>query len=174
MPILKKTRNGLIAAIAAGAMISATAVPAQAWGKKEQNLLKGLAAAAIVGAMIMNSRQGQAQTTRQGWQPAPAPTYRSPAPRYESPARYEPPATPRYRSGIHDTAAARAFNALSLSERKLVQTRLADWDYYHGAIDGTFGPMTYRAVSSYATDTTGTAQLETTAGAFGFYDSIIR
>lgn len=169
--MLPKFRNAAIAAVAAASMISASAVPAQAWGEKEQNLLAGLTAAAIVGTLIMKNRDRQPAATQQYYQPR----YQAPRQTYTAPARYQEPSyQPTYRSGIHATAAAQAFNRLPASERRAVQARLANWGYYHGGIDGAFGPQTYRAVTAYAGDTSGTSQLSTIAGAYDFYTTLIR
>ena len=171
--MLLNIRNTAIAAVASLSMISATAVPANAWSEKEQNLLLGLSVAAIAGAVIMNNnKKRQAQATAQrSYQPQ----YRAPRQTYSQPARYqEPRYQPTYQSSVHSTPAAQAFNRLPDYERRAIQSRLSSWGYYSGGIDGTFGPQTYRAVTAYAGDTQGTRQLNTVAGAHDLYGQLLR
>jgi peptidoglycan hydrolase-like protein with peptidoglycan-binding domain len=50
---------------------------------------------------------------------------------------------------------------------------LAQWGYYRGGIDGSFGPGTYSAVVAYARDEGQGRNIGSTAGAFGVYDGLI-
>ena len=59
------------------------------------------------------------------------------------------------------------------AQRRAIQSRLRAFGYYNGRLDGAFGPGTYRAVVAYARDSGGERQLQTQAGAFGIYDSLI-
>ena len=59
------------------------------------------------------------------------------------------------------------------SARRAIQSRLANAGYYNGGIDGSFGPMTYRAILAIAGDSTGTDQVGTMSGALEFYDAIL-
>lgn len=173
--MLPNVRRTAIATLAVLSLAATTAVPAQAWGEKEQNLVKGLAAAAIIGAVIMNNRKSQPAATQSYRQPQYQPQYQAPRQTYQTPARYQEPSyQPSYRSGIYASPAAQAFNGLSAEERRAVQVRLSNWGYYHGGIDGAFGPQTHRAIMAYAGDTQGTNQLSTVAGAYDFYGQLIR
>lgn len=173
--MLPNVRRTTISGIAALSLAMTAAAPAHAWGKKEQDLVKGLAAAAIIGAVILNNRNSQPATTQRYTQPQ----YQPPAQTYSAPASYQQPTyqptyqQPSYQSGIYSSPAAQAFNRLSAHERRAVQTRLSNWGYYHGGIDGSFGPQTHRAIMAYAGDTQGTNQLSTTAGAYDFYAQLI-
>ncbi|SPH24163.1 hypothetical protein DEA8626_03212 [Defluviimonas aquaemixtae] len=163
--MLHKSRTAATAAVLIAALAAA---PAHAWGKKEQNLLKGLAAAAIVGTIIYQSRNNSPAARSYSTQPR---YYAAPASRtYQEPTRYKP--APK--SSVYSTPAARAFNSYTASERRLIQSRMTDAGYYHGGIDGAFGPMTYRATKALAGDTTGTDQIATVSGAYEFYDLLIR
>ncbi len=173
LPTIRKTATAAIAALSLAAALPA---PAHAWGEKEQNALAALAVAGVVGTLIYKDQQRKkAGVSRQYVAPryqAPAPVYRAPAyqePAYREPARYQPDQD----SGIYSTAAARAFNSYTHEERRRIQSRLAGAGYYHGGIDGAFGPMTYRAIMAIAGDSTGTDQVSTMRGAFEFYDTLL-
>ena len=56
---------------------------------------------------------------------------------------------------------------------RAIQRNLRAWGYYHGSIDGSFGPGTYRAVQAFARDEGALASLNTTAGAYSLYDGLI-
>ncbi len=170
LPKLRTTATAIAATLSLGLTMPA---PAHAWGEKEQNALAAITAAGIIGTLVYqnNKRRASGPINR-----APSyyqPTYQQPTyqqPRYQEPARYQAPAS----SGLYATPAARAFNGLPAGERRLVQSRLAGWGYYHGGIDGAFGPQTYRAITAYAGDTAGTDQISTVAGAYDFYTQLIR
>lgn len=178
LPTIRKTATAAIAALSLAAALPA---PAHAWGEKEQNALAALAVAGVVGTLIYKDQQRKkAGVSRQYLAPRyqePAPVYRAPVyrapvyrePAYREPARYQPDRD----SGIYATAAARAFNSYTPEERRRIQSRLAGAGYYQGGIDGTFGPMTYRAIMAIAGDSTGTDQVSTMRGAFEFYDTLL-
>ncbi len=166
LPSLKTT---FVAAVTALSVALSTAAPAHAWGKNEQNFLKGVAATVIVGALLKDAQRRN--------QPAPQP-------RYEE--HYQPRHQPRYEEehrttgrvvgtngSVYRTTAAQAFNAYGHQERRAIQSRLRSYGYYTGGIDGAFGPGTYRAIVAYARDAGGEGQLRNRAGAFGIYDSLI-
>ncbi|MGB3315194.1 MAG: hypothetical protein WBB85_12340, partial [Albidovulum sp.] len=133
--MLLNIRNTAIAAVASLSMISASAVPANAWSEKEQNLLLGATVAAIAGAVILNNnkkRQAQAAPVQRTYQPqykAPRKT-RSQKARYQEPRYQEPRYQPTYQSGVYSTPAAQAFNRLPVYERRAIQSRLSSWGYY--------------------------------------------
>lgn len=169
LPNIRKTATAAIAALSIAAAMPA---PAFAWGEKEQNALAAIVAAGVIGTLIMQDqkRRKAAPVARAPVQTVP--TYYQPrydAPRYTAPSRYEP-AQP---SGLYATPAARAFNSYGPTERRRIQSRLAEAGYYRGGIDGAFGPMTYRAILAIAGDSTGTDQLDSMAGAYEFYDTIL-
>lgn len=176
LPKLSSARTTAIASVTALAIALTSAAPAQALGRNERNFLKGVAATLIIGALINNQSHAR---------PAPAPEpQRRYVPRDD---RYQPrqdhyqprhdqPAAGRVigsQSSVYSTHAARAFNSLSLPERRLVQSRLRAYGYYAGSIDGAFGPGTYGALVAYARDTSGERQLSTVAGAYGVLDSLL-
>lgn len=174
LPTIRKTATAAIAALSLAAALPA---PAHAWGEKEQNALAALAVVGVVGTLLYKDQQRKRAggVSRQYVAPRyqePAPVYRAPAyqePAYREPARYQPDQG----SGIYSTAAARAFNSYTHEERRRIQSRLAGAGYYHGGIDGAFGPMTYRAIMAIAGDSTGTDQVSTMRGAFEFYDTLL-
>lgn len=153
---LSTVKRSAIAAVTALSIAAVPISPAYAWGENEQNFLKGVAAAVIVGQIVKTARQhNRAQAPVYQPQPQYQPTYRQPA------------------ATIHSTAAARAFQSYSASERRLIQKRLAAYGYYSGQADGAFGPATYRAVVAYARDEGAVRNLESTGGAYTLYDGLI-
>lgn len=128
------------AAVTALALAAGSAVPAHAWGKNEQNFLKGVLAAAAVGAIINHNRnKNRAEAAPQYFAPAPQPRYHEPhRPRHSAPAF---------------TPVAAAFNEYSPASRRAIQQRLHAYGYYRGPIDGAFGPGTRNAIEAYARDT---------------------
>lgn len=175
LPAVKNTKAA-IAAVLALTIAATTAVPANAWDEREQDFLKGAAATAVIGAIILNSQNGRGGLFRQRqYQEVPQrqyiapqyqqPTYQAPRPTYQQPVRYQ--------SSVHSTPAARAFNSYTRSERRRIQAQLADWGYYRGGIDGAFGPATYRAISAYSADTQTGSGLNTVGGAYAVYEELL-
>ena len=160
--MLPNIRTATTAAVAALSVAATAAAPASA-GQRERDFLKGVAATVIVGSVIqsMNNR-AHAQ-----------PRYVAPQPQYFVPPRepvyYAPAPQPR----LSSTAAAQAFRSNNLTERRAIQRQLARSGYYHGAIDGVFGPATFRAVSAYAADRGLTGRIDSASGAYTVYDSLI-
>jgi hypothetical protein len=181
--MLLDLRKTTTAAITALSLAVALPAPALAWGERQQNTLAALAAAGLIGTLIYQNnkqRQHAAPVTR-----APVTQYpRYQEPRYQEPRyqgqryqgqRYQEPASYQSNaaSSVYATPAARAFNSYTLSQRRAIQSRLSQAGYYQGGIDGSFGPMTYRAVTAIAGDTSTTNPLATMSGALEFYDAIL-
>jgi len=146
---VKTAKTTLIAALTA-ASIAAVPAPALAWGDREQGFVAGIATTVIINEIIKNERRREA---------APEVIYLD---------------TPRHTTtSIYRTPAGRAYQSYSLHERKAIQRNLRAWGYYSGRIDGSFGPGTYNAVVSYARDEGYGRSLNSTAGAYGVYDSLI-
>ena len=174
--MLLSVKHAATAAVTALTIAATAAAPVSA-GEKEREFLKGALATVAVGTILLGmTNQGAARQPAPVYRPAPQPVYR-PAPVYNyvpAPAPvYRPAPVPTYQSSIYQTAAARAFNAYSLTERRAIQRRLAAAGYYFGGIDGTFGPGTYNAITAYAADRRTSDRLGTTSGAFGVYDGLI-
>lgn len=143
----------MTAAVTALALAAGSAVPAHAWGKNEQNFLKGVLAAAAVGAIIQHNRNKA--------QAAPAPQYFAPAPQYygnQNPRPHRSAPAPAF------TPVAAAFNEYSPASRRAIQQRLRAYGYYRGAIDGAFGPGTRNAIEAYARDTGNTGATQSRDG----------
>jgi hypothetical protein len=176
--MLLDLRKTTTAAITALSLAVALPAPALAWGERQQNTLAALAAAGLIGTLIYQNnkqRQRAAPVTR-----APVTQYpRYQEPRYQEPRyqehQYQEPASYQSNaaSSVYATPAARAFNSYTLSQRRAIQSRLSQAGYYQGGIDGSFGPMTYRAVTAIAGDTSTTNPLATMSGALEFYDAIL-
>jgi hypothetical protein len=172
--MLLSVKHAATAAVTALTIAATAAAPVSA-GEKEREFLKGALATVAVGTILLGmTNQGAARQPAPVYRPAPQPVYR-PAPVYNyvpAPAPVYQPA-PQYHTSIYQTAAARAFNAYSLTERRAIQRRLAAAGYYFGGIDGKFGPGTYNAITAYAADRRTGDRLQTTSGAFGVYDGLI-
>lgn len=172
--MLPNFRTATTAAIAALALAATAAAPVQA-GQRERDFLKGVAATVIVGTVLqsMNAQRAQAQQPRyvpqQPRHQAQQPQYYAPAPR--EPVYFAP--QPAQRHGISTSAAAQAFKSYSPTERRAIQRQLARQGYYGGAIDGVFGPATFRAISAYAADRGLNAGIDSASGAYTVYDSLI-
>ena len=186
-------RNTALAALAATTLITGAASPALA-GKSERAFLAGVLATAVVGGLIVNANKSRARAKTT---PVYDNTYRrSPVSvrrdrydddRYErnrrletrreleryssrsdsTPARYSP-----YSARM--TPAESAFAALSYSERRRVQGRLARAGYYGYGIDGQWGPATERAVRRFARDAGASAALDDPRRAHRLYAEILR
>lgn len=156
-----KARTALIAAATAAAVAAVPASPALALSEKDKAFLGGVATAVIVEELLKNRR------ARLYGQPyVPAREYVAP-PTYREPVYREPTRT----TSLYATPAAKAFQSYSLSERKAIQRNLRAWGYYHGGIDGAFGPGTYSAITAYARDEG--MSLSTSAKAYGVYDGLL-
>ena len=153
------TKRNLIAGVTAFAVLAAGVNPALAWGKPEQQFLAGVATTLLIGQLIKNSpRFGQPQA-------APQPPY---VPRQHRPVRYNPQPV-----SIYGTPTGMAFNSYSDNEQRRIQSTLTAYGYYHGNIDGSFGPGTYNAVAAYARRTGKVAMLNSRAGAYGLLDGLL-
>ncbi|MCF8485773.1 MAG: peptidoglycan-binding protein [Rhodobacteraceae bacterium] len=180
-------KNTAIAAVTALSLALTAAAPAHALGKNERNFLKGVAATLIIGAII-NDAQAR---SRPALAPQPQPHYGNRGHRNEYRNDYRNEYRDEYRderrnehrttgrvigtsTSIYATHAAQTFGRYSGNERRAIQRSLRAYGYYNGGIDGAFGPGTYNAVLAYARDTGGAHQVNSQAGSFGIYDSLIR
>lgn len=176
--MLPPVKTSAIAAVTALSVALASAAPAQALGRNERNFLKGVAATLIIGAILNDSRS---RANAAPLPATPAPEYRRPHNGGHSgyhPQRHEDDRRPAGSvigsAGSYQSAnAARAFNSYGYADRRAIQSRLRNFGYYSGTVDGVFGPATYRAILGYARDTAGESQLGTIAGAYGVFDSLL-
>ena len=153
LPIMSNIKRNLIAGVTALAVLASGTTPALAWGKNEQQFLTGVLSVLAVQALIREANH-RAKVTRQ--------------PVYQAPVRYEPPPV-----SIYSSTTAQAFNSYTDNEQRRIQSTLSAYGYYRGAIDGSFGPGTYNAVTLYANRTGKTAMLSTRAGAYGLLDGLL-
>jgi hypothetical protein len=167
-------KHAVVAAVTA-LSIAIPAAPALAWGQREQDTLKGAVGALVIENVIRNSRNSQPRYYQQPQYHQPQyqqPRYVAPSyqPRHGHRPHYE---APRQTVSIYSTAAARAFNSYSSSQRRLIQRRLSAYGYYRGGIDGSFGPGTYSAISAYANANGQGRALASTNTAYSVYDGLI-
>lgn len=164
---IKRNTVALLTALA----IALPATPMLAWGQREQDVLKGAAGVILLQGIIRETKPNKPRYQEPRYEPRYQPRYEQPQYQHYQP-RYEPRYEPQ-RVSVYSTAAARAFNSYSSSERRLIQRRLSAYGYYRGGIDGSFGPGTYNAVVAYAGDQGQTRQLASTNSAYGVYDGLI-
>lgn len=160
LPTVMTARNTLAAALAALSIAAVPAAPAFAWGDREQGFVAGVATALIVDELLKQTRRSREV------RPLPGFSFADPRPTYVDPR-------PTANTSVYQTTAARAFNSYSVAERKEIQRKLRAWGYYRGSIDGTFGPGTYSAVTTYARDEGLSGKLGTNSGAYAIYDGLI-
>ncbi|WP_168199216.1 peptidoglycan-binding domain-containing protein [Pseudorhodobacter turbinis] len=160
------------------------AAPAQALGKKERNVLMGVAAVAIVGAIVNDARKSKAAAAPQHHVKRVPARQTQHYPRYQQPQYVPPKVQPRktgrvigkassYGSGLYDTAAARVFNSYTYRERVRIQRRLARAGYYNSTLDGSFGPGTHQAIYQYARRSGNQNALNSTSGAQQIYGALL-
>lgn len=167
LPAVTRTAT---AAVTALALAVAAVQPAQALGKNERNVLKGVFAAVVINELI---KQGRSNA-----QPAPTyplhPGYGHHNPRppvYQPPPVQQPPV--HQHPGYQSSVAAAAFYEFTPQSRRLIQQRLAAYGYYRGGIDGVWGPGTSAAVQAYARDVRSTQSLATRNGSVQLYNNLI-
>lgn len=154
LPMIATTaapRRNTIAALLAFSLALAPAAPSFAWGEKEQGFVAGVAATLLLSAMVKGGGGKK--------QPAPAPVY-----------------TPVYAPAsvsVYSTPAAATFNAYGDAEQRRIQSTLSAYGYYHGPIDGTFGPGTYNATIAYANATKRSSLTTTMAGCATLYEDLL-
>ena len=76
-------------------------------------------------------------------------------------------------TSIYNTPAAQRFDDYSDNSQRRIQSTLSAYGYYHGSIDGSFGPSTYNATVAYANATGKSALLGSVAGVASIYDSLL-
>lgn len=185
LSMMSNLKTKLIAGSIAAVMLANSAAPALAWGKDEQNIAKGALGVLMLGAIMRDadhhSRQNREREYREQYYNPPVyrePVYRQPvyqAPVYREPTYYQPQPRVYYQpvQSVYSTPAAQAFNSYSGNERLRIQATLANYGYYHGAVDGSFGPGTYQALTSYASQSGKTSMLATRGGAYGLMDGLL-
>jgi len=159
LPNVKTLKSTAIASVLAIAL-AVPAAPALAWGQREQDVLKGVIGTLAVTALIKEISKPQPKVVYGGTKSYSGAHYV-----YQQPARSP--------DDIYSSAAAQAFNSYSYSQRLEIQRDLRRLGYYNGAIDATFGPLTFRATAAYARATGNIERLATRNGAFGVYDTLV-
>ena len=155
--LFSSAKRALISGSVALALLGTSVAPAMAWGQREQDFTKGALSALLLGAIVHDARQ------HHGYDDRPPVYYpMRPRPVYQEPVQ-----------SFYATPAAQAFQSYSSAERRRIQAALANYGYYFGYVDGSFGPGTYRAITAYASESGQMALLETRGGAYGLLDSLI-
>ena len=157
----RAAKGAVLAAVIGAIGATSVAVPAYAWGDREQGLLTGIGATLAIQGLLRESQRNHRPQTQYYY--APAPVYAPAPPPVYVPA-YEP-------SGY--SATARAFSNYSSSERRAIQRHLAQDGYYYGPVDGAYGAGTWRAIAAYAADNGLERRLQSTSGAYWVIDDIL-
>ncbi|MEH7827730.1 peptidoglycan-binding domain-containing protein [Gemmobacter denitrificans] len=149
----------VLAGVTALALASGATAPAEALGRDERNVLKGVVATLLIDAMLDEHRKSKKQKLHQYQPYPPQPVYR--------------PQPPVHRPTIWQTPVAQAFNSYGYHDRQRIQQRLATYGYYRSRVDGSFGPSTYNAIVAYANDSGMGQSLHSQAGVYGVFDGLI-
>jgi len=155
-------KRSVISGTVALALLGTSVAPALAWGQREQDFTKGALSVLLLGAIVNDVRQHRAQEVhpRVYYPIETRPVYHTPV--YQAPVQ-----------SYYATPAAQAFQSYTAGERRQIQAALANYGYYFGYVDGSFGPSTYRAITAFARESGQLAMLETRGGAYGLLDSLI-
>ena len=155
--LFSSAKRALISGSVALALLSTSVAPAMAWGQREQDFTKGALSVLALGAILRDARHHSTQENRPPvyYPVQPRPVYHAPIQSY------------------YATPAAQAFQTYTTAERRRIQAALANYGYYTGYVDGSFGPGTYRAITAYARESGQMATLETRGGVYGLLDGLI-
>ncbi len=172
LPVLSTLKTKLIAGTVAVALLATSAAPALAWSRDDQIFARGVGATLLLGYLATNGYRRPLLP-----QPQPQQHYQEPR-HYQQPIYqpvYNPPVVyvPAPQQSIYNSAAAYSFNGYSMNERRRIQATLTNYGYYHGALDGTFGPGVYNAIFALAQNTNRSGLLGTQAGSAELYDSLL-
>lgn len=157
------------------ALALSVAAPAQALGKNERNVLKGVAAAVIVQQILQQANRAEARPSYQ--QPAPQRSWQGQGNRRHPDQGYAQPYQPPrhgYAPAVQQRSAAElVFRDYGPEGRREIQRRLAAYGYYGGAIDGIWGRGTATAMERYARDTRSSQRLQDQRGALSLYQALL-
>ncbi len=167
-----RTPKTALAAVTALAIAATAPAPALAWGKNEQNFLKGMLAAAAIAAIVDHNRKSNAAEPDYRYRDD---RYYDRSPRRDSrfDDRWRDDRRPDYRPPAHHSGAAAAFAEYSPASKRAIQTRLRAYGYYHGAIDGVWGPGTRAAIEAYARDTGNARALDSRDGSVRLLNGLL-
>ena len=131
-------------------LIGSVALPAQAWGQRERDVLTGVVTATVIGSMVRQNREHRAASASRRLAQYPV-AFRA--------------------SG--DSEARAAFTSFTGRTRLAIQDNLARHGYYAGQIDGTWGPATWTALRAYAADRGARQALESYAGTMSVFEDLM-
>ncbi len=170
LPTVKTLKTSAIASVLA-LSLAIPAAPAFAWGDREQGILTGVLGTLAVGAIINEANKPKQRVVYGGTK-----SYQGNGNAYGRQNNHNTSYQPRrhvVQDDIYTSASALAFNSYTSSERREIQRDLARLGYYNGAIDGVFGPATYRATAAYARATGNLDRLATRNGAYVIFDTLV-
>lgn len=167
--VYRKVTTGLMAL---GIALS-VAAPAQALGKNERNVLKGIAAAVIVNEVIKQTRRNDDRPSygyNDGRYDGQRDRYNE---RHREDRRYRDEGRHDRRQTQRQDPAAGAFYEYDTQSRRLIQQRLAAYGYYRGGIDGVWGRGTSSAIAAYARDIDAARSMGNRDGAVRVYNRLL-
>jgi hypothetical protein len=174
LPVVSNLKTKLIAGAVAVALLATSAAPALAWNRDDQSFACGAGVGLLLGYGFGATQPFRHGNNNQGcYNCYGRPVYQQPVyqqPVYQQPVYVQPPV---YQQSIYNTPAAYAFQNYSWNERRRIQATLSNYGYYHGGLDGNFGPSTYDAIARYARNTGRMQFLGSQAGSAQLFDGLL-
>lgn len=154
-----------IAAATALSLILGAALPAHAWGRSEQNALKAIAAALVVGAIVHQSQKKKAE-------PAPQPVYRQPVvkapvvqkPEVPKPVYQESRNQTRYNHDLRNQAPAKTYQQPQVKTGRVIGQTSA----YGSGIQNTTAAQVFNNYAPYQR-----VAIQRRLSEFGYYNGTL-
>ncbi|MGO4909423.1 peptidoglycan-binding protein [Pseudorhodobacter sp. W20_MBD10_FR17] len=157
--------------IAAATVLSLTlgaAVPAHAWGRSEQNTLKVIAAALVVGALIHQGQKSKAPKP----QPTPKPVYRQPAvqpPVYQQPSHQDRRDQAASNANRYDQAPIKSYDAPVYQQPQQKTGRvIGQTSAYGSGVNDTTAAQVFNSYSPYQR-----VAIQRKLAEFGYYNGTL-
>lgn len=178
LPLLSNLKTNLIAGSVAVALVATSAVPALAWSRDDKMFTRGVATTLLLGYLVTQANRPAHAAPAPQYQPVYRDNYWHNGRHDRDDGYYrdyypQPVYVPAPQPSVYNTPAAYAFSTYSMNERRRIQATLTNYGYYHGVLDGNFGPSTYDALARFARNTGRLQLLNTQAGSANIYDALL-